>query len=227
MKVFALGDLHLSHQVEKPMDIFGARWGNHTERIRENWTRTVGERDLVIIPGDFSWATYLAQAEEDFKFLDSLPGRKAILKGNHDYWWETVTKMGSFLESIGIGDVEFLYNNSIRASGMVFFGTKGWDFATEKEEKIINRETIRLNLSLQDAKKYEGEKIAVFHYPPDGIPGLTALMKENGIKRCIHGHVHGYPLLPATYEKEGITYINVSADQIGFTPFEIKSPLEG
>lgn len=221
MKIFALGDLHLSHQVEKPMDIFGERWGNHTEKIRENWQQIVKEDDFVIMPGDFSWGTYLSQTEADFKFIDGLPGKKIMLKGNHDYWWETVTKMKNFLDSIGVQGVDFLHNNSFAIGDKVFFGTKGWDFADDKDEKIINRETIRFGISMEDAMKKEGEKIAVFHYPPDRIPELVSIMKQNDISKCIHGHVHGFPPLPSRYEKEGIQYINASSDQVDFTPIEI------
>ncbi len=221
MKVFTLGDLHLSHQVEKPMDVFGGHWQNHSEKIKENWHSVVEKEDVIIMPGDFSWATYLEQAEEDFKFLDRLPGRKIMLKGNHDYWWETITKMRKFLGSIGVESVDFLYNNSYQFNGKCYCGTKGWDAREEKDEKIINRETIRLKLSLDSAKCDDGDIIAVFHYPPDDNPLLQSILEEYGVKKCIYGHKHGFSEEPKRYVSKGVEYINASADQVGFIPIEI------
>ena len=187
----------------------------------ENWNRTVCEGDVVIMPGDFSWATYLDQAEEDFKFLGNLPGRKIMLKGNHDYWWETVTKMKNFLDSMGIWNIDFLYNNSYCFEGMCFGGTKGWDYREETDEKIINREISRFRLSLESVPKGASEVIAVFHYPPDENPMLLDILNDYGVKKCIYGHKHGYSEEPKRYISGGIEYINASADQVGFTPVAI------
>ncbi|MBN2557557.1 MAG: metallophosphoesterase [Clostridia bacterium] len=220
MKVFAIGDLHLSHQVEKPMDVFGGHWLGHADKIEENWNAAVGEGDTVIIPGDFSWATYLGQAEEDFLFLDRLPGKKILLKGNHDYWWETVTKMKKFLDSIGASTIGFLYNNAVMAGGRFFCGTKGWDPEEEKDPVIINRETLRFRASLSGAEA-GGDITAVFHYPPMNIPGLVSIMNEHGVVKCIYGHVHGTPQPLQWYEKDGIEYLNVAADRTDFCPVEI------
>ncbi len=221
MRFFTLGDLHLSHQVEKPMDVFGGHWQNHADRIKENWNKIVTDGDIVIIPGDFSWATYLAQAEEDFKFLGGLPGKKIMLKGNHDYWWETVTKMKNFLEKIGVKDIEFLYNNSYCFGDICFCGTKGWDYKEEKDEKIINREISRLKLSLDNVSSATAKIVAVFHYPLDENPDLLDIIKVYNIEKCIYGHKHGFSDEPKRYMKDGIEYINASADQIGFSPAEI------
>lgn len=216
MKFFAIGDLHLSHQVEKPMDVFGGHWEKHELKIKENWEKLVTDDDVVIMPGDFSWATYLAQAEEDFRFLEGLPGRKLMLKGNHDYWWETVTKMKRFLDGISVGNIEFIFNNSHCFEGKCFCGTKGWDFKEEKDEKIINRETSRLRMSLDAAGG--NEIIGVFHYPPDDNPVFMEIIREYDIKQCIYGHKHGFSKEPARYGKNGIEFINASADQVGFSP---------
>ena len=221
MKFFTLGDLHLSHQVEKPMDIFGGHWLNHTDRIKENWNKIVTADDIVIMPGDFSWATYLAQAEDDFKFLGGLPGKKIMLKGNHDYWWETVTKMKNYLMKIGVPNIEFLYNNSYCFGNMCFCGTKGWDYKEEKDEKIINREISRLKFSLDSVQKDISEIIAVFHYPPDENPEMLRMIREYDIKKCIYGHKHGFSDEPKRYVKDEIEYINASADQIEFCPTAI------
>jgi len=221
MSIYAIGDLHLSHQVEKPMDIFGDGWQNHTLQIEQNWRETVSEKDTVILPGDFSWATYLDQAEEDFLFLNNLPGKKVLLKGNHDYWWETVTKMNGFLDSIGVDSISFLYNNCFSAEKKCFVGTKGYDFDNENDEKIRRREEVRFGLSLEEGKTCCGEAIAVFHYPPDNNPVFVEMMKSNGISRCIFGHIHGPWNRPVRFESEGISYTNVSADRIGFRPVVI------
>lgn len=221
MSIYTIGDLHLSHQVEKPMNIFGSRWQNHEQQVRENWSAVVKECDIVVMPGDFSWATYLDQAEEDFKFLGSLPGEKIMLKGNHDYWWETVTKMKSFLERIEVDNIEFLYNNSFCREGVCFCGTKGWDCKEEKDEKIINREISRLNLSIKSMAFNCDETVAVFHFPPDENLDLMEILKKNNINKCIYGHKHGLTEEPKRYFKHGIEFINASADQINFTPVSI------
>ena len=221
MRVFALGDIHLSHQVEKPMDVFGGHWQNHTERTAKNWLETVSEDDVVIMPGDFSWATYLGQAEEDFMFLDKLPGKKILLKGNHDYWWETLTKMRGFLEKIGVSNIDFLYNNSHCIGDMCFCGTKGWDYGVEKDPKIINREVSRFQMSIDSIGESKKEVVAVFHYPPYANPELLDIMQKHDISKCIYGHVHGSTNDEEKYLRDGILYINASADQVGFRPSEI------
>lgn len=227
MRFYALGDLHLSHQVEKPMDIFGDHWQDHAGRLKENWIDTVLDEDVVIMPGDFSWATYLAQAEEDFKFIDALPGKKIMIKGNHDYWWETLTKMKNFMDDIGVGNIEFLHNNSHCFEDICFCGTKGWDYKEEKDEKILNREVSRIKFSLESAPKGISEIIAVFHYPPDENPVLTEILREYGVKKCIFGHKHGYSIEPKRFKKNEIEYINASADQIGFRPVAIYDGVSG
>jgi predicted phosphohydrolase len=221
MSVFAIGDLHLSHQVEKPMDIFGDGWANHSEQIERNWNDVVMENDTVILPGDFSWATYLEQAVEDFLFLENLPGRKIMLKGNHDYWWETVTKMQKFLDSIDVRTIGFLYNNCLTIEEKCYVGTKGFDFENEKDQTIRNREIIRFGISLDAGENCSGEKIAVFHFPPDNNPDFIEMMKQNDINRCFFGHIHGKWDKPNEFESDGIHYINVSADRIGFRPYMI------
>jgi len=196
MAIYFIADLHLSftnHKIEKPMDIFGENWENFEERLKQNWIDAVSENDLVVIPGDFSWATYLDEAIEDFKFLDALPGKKLISKGNHDYWWETLAHMQRFVKENDINSVEFLMNNSYEFENKIIVGTRGW-LLNDKEdgERMIAREVNRLELSIQDALKKENaelkgqtdnkahtdkteqtasqkqdkEIIAVLHYPP-------------------------------------------------------------
>ena len=156
MALFTISDPHLSFGTDKPMDIFGRNWENHAERIRENWTRLVGKDDTVVIPGDISWAMGLANAEEDLRFLHNLPGRKLIGKGNHDYWWDTLTKMNRFCEEKGFDTINFLFNNAYFSDGKIICGTRGWidEIGVKKDdEKIIKREAQRLEMSLAEGEK--------------------------------------------------------------------------
>jgi len=211
MTLYAIADLHLSFQVQKPMNVFGKKWIDYENKIKEYWEATVKETDIVIIPGDFSWATYLNQAIKDFEFLDKLPGKKIILKGNHDYWWETVNKMRNFLNENNFHSIEFLYNNSIELNKCVLCGTKGYSF-DEKDEKIINREVERFKNSLNsiDNKK---KKIAIFHYPPMHSEKYMKLIKEYKIKKVIYGHIHGEQTTKMRDDKQ---FILVSADHLQF-----------
>ena len=174
--IYIIGDLHLSFGVDKPMDIFGNTWENHTEKIKKNWENTVKEEDTVFLAGDFSWAMNLEEALEDFKYIDKLPGKKILLKGNHDYWWSSLKKNREFLERNGIRNIDFLYNNSYIIEDTAFCGTRGWEIKNIEEFKHIRKENIRLNTSIVDMKKKIEEKkekeniniirkIAIFHYP--------------------------------------------------------------
>ena len=156
MSIYVIGDLHLPFGVNKPMDIFGDGWQDYTEKIKENWSQKVKPEDTVILAGDFSWAIYLEQTYRDFEYLNLLPGRKIMLKGNHDYWWTTVTSMKRYLEENNFNNIDFLYNNSFLIEDKVIVGTRGWTLLdTENSEKMIKREAARLELSIQDAiKKY-------------------------------------------------------------------------
>ena len=157
MSIFVIADLHLSFKNPKPMDIFGDNWTKHEEKIKKDWNEKVKEEDLVVLPGDFSWATYIEDTIPDFEYLNSLPGKKIMLKGNHDYWWTTVTSMRKFLKENKFQNIDFLYNNSFEYENKILCGTRGWSLVDEEiDEKLINRELGRLELSLQDgAKKAE------------------------------------------------------------------------
>ena len=152
------------------MSIFGENWSGHEEKIKKDWLEKVDEDDLVILPGDFSWATYLKDTDEDFKYLNSLPGKKLLLKGNHDYWWSTLNKMREFLKENDFNDIDFLYNNSYEFEGKVIVGARGWSMTEDSEDiRLFKREAIRLELSIQDGiNKYGEDKefIAFTHYPP-------------------------------------------------------------
>ncbi|MBR3942604.1 MAG: metallophosphoesterase [Clostridia bacterium] len=223
MAIFALSDLHLSNQVDKPMDIFGCAWQNYTEQIRSAWLETVKETDTVLIPGDVSWGTYLEQAEQDFRFIEELPGIKYISKGNHDYWWETVTKMNNFLELHKFETVRFVYNSAFLAENKAICATKG--FEKETEDRLKARELIRMENSLKEGQKLNGDAmVAMLHYPPfykngEPIEGMISLLKQYGVHTCVYGHIHnkGHKV-PLDETMDGIRFKLVSCDQVNFCP---------
>ena len=240
MSIFVIGDLHLSFKNPKPMDIFGDNWAGHEEKIRNNWIENVKEDDLVILPGDFSWETYLEDTKFDFEYLNSLPGKKLLLKGNHDYWWTTVTAMRNFLKENNFTNIDFLYNNSYEFENKIICGTRGWSIADEEmDKKFINRELIRLELSLKDGlqrygnnKENLGDKeiIVFMHYPPitkakvisQQEAEFVELMKKYNVKRCYYGHLHGASIADAIEGNvEGIEFKLVSADGLDFKLLQI------
>ena len=202
MSIYVIGDLHLAFSVDKPMDIFGNNWENHAEKIKTNWIEQVKENDIVILPGDFSWATYLEDTYKDFEYLNSLPGNKIISKGNHDYWWTTVTSMKKFLKENNYEKIDFLYNNSFCVENKIITGTRGWVNTWKSEEnfKILKRERDRLKLSIESGiKEFGNEKeiISFIHYPPfykeKCIPdeiNFIKLMNEYNVKKCYYAHLH-------------------------------------
>lgn len=223
MSIYAISDLHLSYNTDKPMDIFG--WKNYENKIKENWNSKVKESDLVILGGDFSWSMDLKDTYKDFEFIHKLPGKKILIKGNHDYWWGTLTKMKKYINEIGFNDINFLYNNSYEFEGKIICGTRGWNFTDlqEDDEKIYNREIQRLKLSLEDAvKKYGADKeiIVCLHYPPlktNEISDFVRVMEEYNVTKCIYGHLHG-PAHKFIVEKniDNIQYIMTSCDYTNF-----------
>ncbi|MBQ6860709.1 MAG: metallophosphoesterase [Clostridia bacterium] len=193
MAIYAISDLHLSFgATDKPMNIFGENWNNYEEKIRKSWTENITDEDHVILSGDFSWATYLEDSKADFEFLNSLPGKKYILKGNHDYWWTTVKKMNDFLDTNGFKNIYFIYNNAYDLGTYTLTGTRYWGYEEEDvdNEKIYNREVLRAKIGLDAACILAPEKPIIFttHYPPDDriIVGL----EEYNIKVWIYGHLH-------------------------------------
>jgi len=234
MSIFVIGDLHLSFNNPKPMDIFGEHWTGHEEKIRNNWIQNVKDDDLVILPGDFSWETYLKDTKLDFEFLNDLPGKKLLLKGNHDYWWTTLKTMRTFLKENDYTNIDFLYNNSYEFEDKIICGTRGWSIIDEEaDKKLINRELIRLELSLQDGiNKYGNDKeIVVFmHYPPitknKMLTGeeteFVEMMKKYNVKTCYYGHLHGASIVEAAEGNiEGIDFKLVSADRLDFKLLQI------
>ena len=231
MALFAIADLHLSFGVSKPMDLFGEHWENHPAKIEENWRAKVGPEDTVILPGDFSWGMTFQESARDFQYLENLPGKKILLKGNHDYWWSTASKMKEFFALQGFTTLEILYNNAYLVEGIALAGTRGWmvdDGQDEKQnDKIFNRECGRLELSLQAARKLsDGPLYAFLHYPPVlknyTYQPMLEIMKKYGVSRCYYGHIHGRAQHGAFCgERDGILFELVACDFLGFSPKEI------
>lgn len=228
MAIYVIGDLHLSFGVDKPMNIFGDNWENHAEKIKNNWIKKVKEEDTVILPGDFSWAMYLEESEKDFQFLNSLPGRKILSKGNHDYWWTTVTKMYKFLKEKNFENIDFLYNNSYLIEDKIIVGTRGWITNSKSEEnyKILKRENDRLKISLNSGIKQFGndkEIFAFIHYPPffkEMVPeeiNFRATLEKYNVSKCVYAHLHGDSHKEAIEgEINGISYRLASSDYLNF-----------
>ncbi len=229
MAVYAISDLHFSFGVDKPMNIFGKVWDNYEEKIKENWINTVKDNDTVLIPGDISWGINFKEALPDFKYIDELPGKKIVLRGNHDYYFSTKTKFEKFLKENNLNSISVLFNNAFCVENYIICGTRGWgnteENSKELDKKIIAREEGRLILSLNEGMKLkeklgkEGEdkKILVaLHYPPF-ISRFQSIMKEYNVKKCIYGHLHGYGRFMI---KEGlidtIEYVMVSCDNTNF-----------
>ena len=242
MAIYTIGDLHLSFNENKPMSVFGENWEGYEEKIKEEWINLVEEHDLVIIPGDFSWSMYLKDTYKDFEYLNSLPGKKLLLKGNHDYWWSTIKSMRNYIKENLFHNIDFIYNNAYEYEQKIIVGTRGWSLLdSENSKKMINREANRLELSIQEAiEKYgeEKEKIAIMHYPPitkatkkeDIIYHREFIdkMKQYGIKRCYYGHLHGKSHQDAIEgEVEGIYFKLISADYLNFHLEKVPSGNEG
>ncbi len=229
MALFTIGDPHLALGCDKPMDIFRG-WEGYLPKLENAWRAAVAPEDTVVLAGDISWAMKLEHTREDFAFLEALPGRKLLLKGNHDLWWNTVSKMEAFLAENGFSSLHFLHNNFYMEEGMAICGSRGW--MAEKPEghdaKMIDREALRLRASLEAARKAQpgAERLVFLHYPPfysgqAALP-LARVMQEYGVKRCYYGHLHSASRRHAVQgEQEGICYSLVSADQLQFTPLPI------
>jgi len=234
MALYVIGDTHFSSDRNKPMDVFGGRWQGYDKKLMDS----IGERmqsqaDTLVICGDFSWGMSLADTLVDFKLLDSFPGRKILLKGNHDYWWDTVAKMKKFFSANNISTIEFLHNNFFDYNSKILLcGTRGWMYdsnnAASEDDKVFKREVIRLRQSLQAASAYDskGEIVCFLHYPPVcrdyDINAFTDVMKEFGVKRCYYGHLHGESIKSAFKgSRGGIEYSLVSADALDFVPLKI------
>ncbi|MBQ7667926.1 MAG: metallophosphoesterase [Clostridia bacterium] len=227
MAIWAIADLHLSFGVvDKPMNVFGQNWDNYEEKIKANWLEKIKPEDIVILAGDFSWGMYLAQTKPDFDYLTKLPGKKVMIKGNHDYWWETLSKMNKFKKENNYENIEFIHNTCVVVDDVAICGTRGWELGTEEldeeqDKKVYAREIERLRRSLELGKN-ASKRIVVTHYNVGVYDEYIQLLKEYGVKLCIFGHLHGkVDKAKLDFEKEGIHFLCTACDQIDFNPIKI------
>lgn len=251
MRIFGISDLHLSFDGKKPMDRFGPWWAGHVEKVEKNWRALVGEGDIVCLPGDFSWSMRPSEAGVELQWLSSLPGRKILLKGNHDYWWGSISKLRTSLPK----GVYALQNDTLELDGVVFGGARGWndpsiDFSgfsghasmeemeeggsvlngTDEDRKIFERELGRLDASLSRMSKGAGLKVALLHFPPTspdlGETEVTRILEKHGVNLVLFGHAHRSgptEFINPFGVKNSVTYYLVSADFIDFSPVEVYS----
>ena len=229
MALYAIGDLHLCLGAHKPMDVFGGAWVGYMDKLREGMS-VIGPNDTTVLCGDLSWALDLQGAAADFSWINEIPGRKIILKGNHDYWWSTAAKFYKFTNENGFSDQWILNNNHYEYDGYAICGTRGWFFEEERsgqhDEKVFKRELMRLEASLKSADDLH--KIVFLHYPPKykgyECKEIIDLMKQYDVRRCFYGHLHGASHgLAMEGQWDGIEYRLVAADKLGFRPFLVNS----
>lgn len=228
MSLFATADLHLSLGGNKPMDIFRG-WTDYVTRLEENWRRVVKNEDTVVIAGDVSWGMSLAESVRDFAWIDSMPGKKILLKGNHDYWWVTKRKMETFFTENGFHTLQILHNNHFVVGEYAVCGTRGWfyDDAKNEDKKVLLREAGRLQTSIESAEKEGYSPIVFLHYPPvysNMVCGeMMEVLKGHNIRRCYYGHIHGASSrFAVTGEFDGIDFRLISCDYTGFMPVLVK-----
>ena len=227
MKIYAISDLHLSFNCDKPMDIFGGNWEGYIDKIKENWISKVTDEDIVLIAGDISWAMKLEEVGKDLEWIDSLPGTKIIIKGNHEYWWKSISSVRLILPE----SIKAIQNDAIKIGNNIFCGSRGWvvpEKGRELEEedlKIYKREVERMKLTLMSAKtlRQEGDKVfLMIHFPPYNLEKedseFTKLFDEYGVDYVIFGHLHGYVKCDLITFKNSIKYFFTSCDHIGNDP---------
>ena len=223
MTIYAIGDLHLPGGDDKPMEVFGAHWEGHWQKIKQDWLERVGEKDIVLIPGDISWAMQLEHAVEDLRAIGELPGRKILMRGNHDYWWSSITRIRDLLPE----GMYALQNDALMLDGVVFCGSRGWTIPQTSGDtetaRLYAREVLRMRMSLERAQKMaQGAPIvALTHFPPLGEGGvkteISALMTEFRVSDVVYGHLHGASVKTAFYgESDHVNYHFVACDGLGF-----------
>ncbi len=225
MKIFSISDLHLSGMSNKPMDVFGAGWEGHFEKIKNDWQNKVAEDDIVLLCGDTSWGTKLEEGVFDLNSLKGLKGRKVFVKGNHDYWWNGISKLR---DAAPDDTFYFLQNDCVKFGNIIICGSRGWSCPgsadyTEHDEKLYLREAERFKLCFKEVEKVreEGDVLIVMtHYPPMGLKLqdtlFTKLFEENGADKVVFGHIHGQSFFPFRTVKGGIEYVLTSCDKVGF-----------
>ncbi len=246
MALYVIGDLHLSFSTAKPMDIFGSRWAGHAEKIKTGWLSRVKEEDTVVLAGDSSWGMTPEEAKADFDFIESLPGQKLILKGNHDYWWQTLAKLNRFVEECGYKTIRFLHNNAYEVENFIVCGSRGWytDDHTSASmrgadaAKIVAREVQRITMSLEAGKKLQAEALArgepkeilsFLHFPPifKGYicDEIILALYQKGVERCYFGHIHGNYEAARVMNYSDIDFYLISSDFLLFEPLKIQEKL--
>ena len=228
MALYAMGDLHLSLGVAKPMDVFGGVWEGYLEKLNQG-VSVIGPGDTTVLLGDLTWGMDLNQARADFAWINRIPGRKIILKGNHDYWWTTRRKMDDYLQSRGFDTLRIVHNSAEAVGDYAVCGTRGWFYDAEQDadRKVLLREVGRLNLSIDAAEKTGKEPVVFLHYPPvmgeAECPEIMDVLRKRSIRLCYYGHIHG-PGARRTPVKtvDGITLRLVSCDAVGFTPVLVR-----
>ena len=231
MSLFVIADLHLSFGCNKPMDVFPG-WKDYTQRLEQNWRSLVKESDTVVIAGDISWAMKLEETDQDFAFIHHLPGEKILMKGNHDYWWSTKSKIERFLQKKGFTSMKVLHNNAYIVENVAVCGTRGWLYNSETEEdvKIVNREVGRLVASLDDAARQDAhaQPIVFLHYPPVygnmACAGILDVLETRHIEQCYFGHIHGNQASKKAVRGNyhGIKMHLISCDYVNFMPILVK-----
>ena len=228
-RLFAIGDLHLPGGLDKPMNVFGVHWDDHFERISADWLERVRHQDIVLIPGDISWAMHLQAALEDLDAIGALPGKKILIRGNHDYWWSSISRLRSLLPK----GMYALQNDALNLEGFVFCGSRGWmqpeGEVDQENQKIYQRELMRMEMSLQKGRtliKDAEALIVLTHYPPTNSTGkdtpMTDLFKRYGVSEVFYGHLHGAAIAHAFEGTLGAArYHPVSCDKLGFKLFEL------
>lgn len=226
MQIFSISDLHLSGKTDKPMDVFGAGWENHFEKIKNDWQSKVADEDIVLICGDVSWGNALEEGLYDLQALKDLRGKKIFIRGNHDFWWNGITKLRRAAPD---DSFYFLQNDCVKIGNVIVCGSRGWtcpgsaDY-TDRDEKLYLREAERFRLCFKEVKKLRGEGdrvIAMIHYPPFSAKSpdtaFTELFEENGVEKAVFGHIHGEAYFPLRTVKGGIEYVLTSCDKVNFT----------
>ena len=227
MALYAIGDLHLCLGAPKPMDIFGGNWTGYMEKLKEGMS-VITEKDTTVLLGDLSWALSLEESAADFAWINEIPGRKILLKGNHDYWWSTAAKFRKFCEANRFSDMEILNNNCFEYDDWAICGTRGWFFEEERsgahDEKVFRRELCRLEASLKAAG--EKQKLVFLHYPPKykgyECREILELLEKYEVRRCFYGHLHGGShRLALEGLWDGVEYRLVAADYLNFKPYKV------
>ncbi|MDY3026038.1 MAG: metallophosphoesterase [Candidatus Faecivicinus sp.] len=227
MAVFAISDLHLPAR-QKPMDVFGAHWANHFDKISEDWRARVRNEDIVLLPGDLTWAMHLEEAMEDVRRVGELPGKKLILRGNHDYWWSAIGRVRRALPE----NMFAIQNDAMLLDGILFAGTRGWTIpgadADPDDVRIYNRERLRLEMSMKAARRIDANApiVAMLHYPPlmESAKGFSDILENYGVADCVYGHLHGASIAGAVRGlRGGVRYHQVSCDGLDFKLYLLKN----